>query len=143
MMGAALLQMASCGEGSQEPIILQCDGVQIDLTNNQRSEGSILLKVGKGGNGETLLYYDFVEKRFTSPCSRNFECALIVKPDTIEEVGMMVGEDGNILLSRGTDINRRTGSIRSYSRLSGEADRVTFEGQCEKGQLPPEEPTRF
>lgn len=144
----ALSILASCtqGEGEGEALYLKCAGTSIDLVSNQKAQSSFLVKIGpEQGLGNSLLFYSDPEKRFkASACKINFtNCALIIKTDDVVEIGMMYGSDNSALLTKRTEINRRTGSYRETSRFHGEGDRVTFEGQCTKSEKPSDVPRQF
>jgi hypothetical protein len=142
----AVAMLGSCSTPENEALYLSCAGTSVDLVTNRRDPTTFLVKVGpEHGQGASLLFYSDREKRFEpSACRRNFtSCALLVESDEITEIGTMDGTDNRMLLSKRTNINRRTGGYRETLWAPGEGDRVTLFGQCTRGEPPPETQVQF
>jgi hypothetical protein len=143
-----ILCLAGCGTGSSESappaddtIVLQCSGQSIN--QNKREPASYLIKVHPGNQfQQSLHFYSDEEKRFVSPCEdKGFTCYIAVGNDFITEVGE-ISSNGEVNLRKLTEINRHTGAMRVAMESSLPLMTV-FEGQCTKGEMPPEQATKF
>lgn len=143
-----ILCSAGCGPRSDDAapavgqtIVLQCSGQSID--QNKREPVSYLIKVHPGNQFQQSLYfYSDSEKRFGSPCEdKGFVCRIAVGNDLITEVGEM-SSNGEVNLRKLTEINRHTGAMRVVLESSLPLMTV-FEGECSKGEMPPEQATKF
>lgn len=142
------LGLTACAEEKVEvaaAIVLECNGQDFDLANGSRKDASFLVKAEPDNQFDTSLnFYNWTEKRWVSPCNSRFaNCAIFIGSDLITETGSTKGTDGQVLLSKMTEINRRTGVIRVtlLDQIFGE--RPTFEGVCIKTEAPAEEPQKF
>ena len=149
-----LTLLAACGGveesehtagGSNDAIVLECEGNTIDLVSSKRQPASSLIKIEPSNLfPQSLDFYNWDEKRFVSTClDKGFECRISVGPDLIEELGIMKGNDGEVILQRHTEINRRTGTIRVVMNDSFLGERPVFEGDCANGKLPVEQAQKF
>lgn len=142
----SLFLTASCGGSEEAAIYLSCSGVATDLVSRQQRQMAFLTRIGpERGMDRSLLFYNASESRFEpSACKRNFQtCSLVVQADEVTEIGLMFSNDNQVIFSKRTDINRRTGSYRETLWSPSQGDRITFEGRCTRAEAPPEAPRQF
>lgn len=149
---AALVLFVGCGGGEKTSsaslgsiIVLECSGQRIDLVSAKHDPASYLIKIDPNNtfNG-ALNFYDDNDKRFVSPCVEKFgECKVDVGSDLITESGVIMGSDSELLMLKITRINRRTGEMRVTVNSPPLEEKLVFEGECKKGELPAEEPQKF
>ena len=150
----------SSGAHRDNMIVLQCVGEEITGIDAQKREFfsdesisqiegkknySYLIKLEDKPIISHLEYYSEKEKRFTpSICFLLFtECQASVDPDVILESGKLINsQDGSVLGSISTNINRRTGEMQTRTMFDSGLNK-SFEGSCEPGHLPDQTPQKF
>jgi hypothetical protein len=145
----ACIALTACDGSNQsaatvvdDTVVLACTGQMIE--GSDREAASYLIKVHPGNQFQNSLhFYNNTEKRFTSPCeSKGFSCRLLIGDDIITEQGEMA-HNGQLVLSKVTQINRRTGTMMVVLDGPPLPVRTVFEGECRKGEMPEETPAKF
>lgn len=130
---------------AKSSIILACAGTSYLEAPERKEDASYLIRFNPVGAGRSSLhFFSGTEQRFISLCESRFSrCEAHASPDLITETGLLQTDDGQILMTRETTINRRTGTmiVTATDRVLGKS--VLFEGSCQKGTLPTEVDAKF
>ncbi len=120
-----------------EPIVLNCYDDK-DKGTDQEGYYSTLRIYPNNPYQNSIHYFNFDEKRWTSDCESKFStCELTVGPRFISEVGT-VGQSKVI-----TEINRTTGRISQTAYWNSLNPEEYWNGDCETAPEPEESETKF